>query len=242
MTSYAPIPIGDGKFCYSGPNCKRHGVKKSLFKSAQDVFKRVDKEKASATLEVEVAELDFQNEAKEFFAKLAPQEKLALHRYSDRSGSVRVNRTLEAQATPTGDVKELVDNLDSAFAKQDDRTPRTVYRGITTPVPEAWLQEGSVIESLPYMSTSLSASKAFEFSSKKKPVILKVLSAKGGVPVLVHENEFELLLPRNQNYKVVSVQANIALTTSTPNYSAEIKRSGERTRANATLITLEALN
>lgn len=241
MTSHTPIALGSGKFCYSGPNCRIHG-KKNSFDSLTDVFNRVDTEFSAITERSGTTTVQFEKEAKAFFKTLSPNEKYAIAKYSDKNGSIRVNRTLDQNAKiHDPEVIRMVADLDSSFQKQQDGAQRTLYRGVEN-LPLSWakdLRKGSTVTSLSYMSTSLNPHKAFEFTSREKPILFKIDSGRG-LPILVHENEFEMLLPRKQSYQVVSVEENITVKAYSPNHDVGINTSQLKTKHGVTLITLRA--
>jgi hypothetical protein len=245
-THHAPITLSDGTKCYSGPDCKRHGVRKaSLFTSMKDVFARAEKELPRVVLSSEATERGFGESARAHFAALTPGEKRSVHEYSDRAGSLYVNRLLGSR-TPVESmpipVRVMVENLDSGLSKAPSAsTPRTVYRGVKA-LPEGWqdLKAGDTVTELSYTSTSLSAIAALEFADKDNPVLIQLTTSKGA-PVMVHENEYEMLLPRNETYEVVSVVRNQNVEAQEPAYSPEHPSSRVMKRSNVLLITLRAV-
>lgn len=178
-----------------------------------------------------------------FFKSLTPDEKFVLTRYSDRNGSLRLNRVLETGSPVSSpELTEMVTHLDSLFGKQQDGSQRALYRGVER-FPDSWdgkLTEGSIVDSLGYMSTTLNPHKAFEFSGKDNVVLMEIKSVQG-VPVLVHENEFEILLPRNQSYRVMSVKENLTVNSYEPDYDVGIGLGRMRTKQNVTVIALEQI-
>jgi hypothetical protein len=244
MSSHTPIKLADGTVCRSGPNCKRHGGKRTLFASLQDVFARAEKEAPHVVLPAQTTDQEFANAAKTHFNSLAPNEKFALHQYSDRSGSVLVNRLLNNNTHPSrfpADAAKLMEGLDSGISKATTSEERTLYRGVEE-FPTYWegLKAGDQLQELSYSSTSLSAAKALEFTNRDKPVLIQFITSKGA-PVLVHENEHEILLPRDEEYEVVSVQTNQSVSAEEPRYSPEQPPSSRKvTRSNVTLITLKS--
>lgn len=67
MVNHAPISLGNGKFCYTGPDCKIHGGKVDGFRTVEDVFTKVDLEFPTVTVKSETTNKRFENEAKTFF-------------------------------------------------------------------------------------------------------------------------------------------------------------------------------
>ena len=243
MASYAPIPLGNGKFCYSGPKCKKHGRKTSIFRSVQDVFSKIEKDFPS---KIEVSAgfttVEFNTIAKAHFDSLNPKEKWAFHSYSDRAGSIRVNRMLEAKATLTPEMQQQVVNLDSAISKYSRPIEQELFRG-SGHTPEEWvnLSSGNIIEMNSFVSTSASPTKAMEFAKVNSEPLLLRITTSTGAPIQSGDDEYEFLLPRGQKYQVVSFEKNVEVNATQPVYSDRFPADKKRSYKNVNVLTLRSI-
>jgi len=243
MTSHTPIALGNGKFCYSGPDCKRHGKKTGIFRSIQDVFSRAEKQFPSKiNLTPSFTQLDFSILIKEHVANLSSDEQWAFHSYADRSGSIRMNRTLDAGSPLSPELSELVKNLDSGIAKYKNSSEQELFRG-SGHTPEGWenLSAGDVIEMKSFTSTSAAPTKAMEFAKDNaQPLLLRITTSKGA-PVRTEDDEYEFLLPRGEKYEVVSFVKNSEVTAGFPSYSDQFPTKTSHVYKGVDVLTLHAL-
>ena len=239
MSSYTPIALGNGKFCYSGPACRRHSLKPKGFQNVKDVFSRIDQLFPS---KIEVTDAsnfsDFSSLCKEYQNTLEDNEATALHVYADNNGSSQINSALSRRGDVLPHLRWIVRNLDSGIAKFPTSEVRELFRG-SKHVPEGWdnLQTGDEVEVKNFHSTSSSPNIAMRFAKENRPAhpfLIRILT-KEGAPVLSHQNvEYEFLIPRNQRYEVVSFIKNKDFVVKTSN-------SASSTYKGVNILTLRAI-
>jgi hypothetical protein len=240
MSTFTPIPVGNGKYCYSGPNCKRHGVNadKPRFSSVKDVFSRLDKIfPPTVELLIPTTNTDYKKMLDASVGNLTMEEKIAVSEYTSNSGSVTINRALNQDTIPES-LKAKIAALDSAIAKFPTSEEHQLFRG-SGHVPEGWenLETGDEVETKSFTSTSIHPSEAMRFTDKRSRLLIRILT-KEGAPVFSQADESEILLPRNQNYEVVSYSKKTKLNIKT----AQVHGSPfNQTFENVNLLTLKSI-
>jgi hypothetical protein len=165
-------------------------------------------------------------ESKHWVNQLTTEETEAMAWFTS-NGSSEVNQHLANSATGYSRYsKEHLDattkNMDSALAKFQRDEPVIVYRGISMDIVEARgykrNEENFVAEAFPmggtysseaYMSTSLDPSRATGFASSG--IVLEIKSKKAAPVANISAwdiTEKEMVIPRNQKYKIVGIIKN----------------------------------
>ena len=166
-------------------------------------------------------------ESKHWVNQLTTEETEAMAWFTS-NGSSEVNQHLANHEETTysqysqDHLDSTIKNMDSALAKFERVKPVIVYRGISMDIMEARgykrNEEGFIADSFPmggtysseaYMSTSLDPSRATGFASSG--VVLEIKSKKAAPVVNISAwdiTEKEMVIPRNQKYKIVGIVKN----------------------------------
>jgi hypothetical protein len=171
-------------------------------------------------------ELDGATQKWDKWAKgLSPTERNSMLDYQSNSWDGRktdytqINGYLRGETKrPTKATKQAVDGLDSSLDKSSVPEDTIVYRGLHPSVlggkPESLI--GKTIQDKGYVSTSLSRDVSKNFSNDTIAEIRVPKGAKGGYMDSVNkpegQPEYELLLPRNSEFRVVSVEKSGKIT------------------------------
>jgi len=131
---------------------------------------------------------------------------LALHYYT-KSGYRRINEATRYNSTPDREVVDHIRAIDDAFDKVDPLDKELfVYRGVSSSTLQK-LQTGKVFQDDGFASTTLNPGVALEW----KEVVMQIHVAKGQKVIPLEQitgssSEYEMLLPRGTQYRVIGVE------------------------------------